>query len=108
MDGMECGCDDSSCYWDGDGIASVFTEVVRTARKEHKCCECQRTITQGEKYHYISGLWDGSWDHYKTCEQCFAIARDYACNCYQLGCLRDEIWELLGVDIVTGKTKEDG
>ena len=46
-----------------------------TARKEHKCCECKRTIKKGEKYSYFFGVWyeDGYGKFtgaYKTCLEC--------------------------------------
>lgn len=100
-DGMECGCDGDYCEYDGE-MASVFEKTTRIARKEHRCDECRRTIRKGERYQYFSVLWEGGWDHYKTCKQCAEIARDYLNNCYHLGMLRDAIWDCLGVDIVTG------
>jgi len=106
MDEMECGCGDDSCDYDGEQ-ASVFEERIRTARKEHRCGECKRTIRKGERYHYASGCWEGSWDHHKTCKQCVAIAKEYLCDCYTFGNLRNDIWIYLGVDIITGETVSD-
>lgn len=40
------------------------------ARKEHKCCECYRTIKPGERYQLFKGCWDGEWETFKTCSDC--------------------------------------
>ena len=49
---------------------SVFRQITRTARKEHKCCECRSVINPGDKYMYSSGIWDGSASDYKQCLIC--------------------------------------
>jgi len=51
-------------------MPSVFSDKMRTAHKEHKCCECRRPIKNGEKYHFAKGCWEGRWDEYKTCTEC--------------------------------------
>lgn len=51
-------------------MPSCYTSAVRTARKDHKCCECRGVIQAGEKYHYYSGIWDGIARTFKTCEEC--------------------------------------
>lgn len=56
------------CY---DGEApSVFDGETRTARKEHKCCECGVTIGRGEKYAHAWGVWDGEAASYARCSAC--------------------------------------
>lgn len=45
------------------------TVVIRKARKEHKCCECRKVISKGDKYEYLSGVWDEP-QSYKTCISC--------------------------------------
>jgi hypothetical protein len=57
-------------------LPSVFSEKIRTARREHKCCECQRTIKTGERYHFAKGCWEGKWGEYKTCASCHELRRD--------------------------------
>jgi len=98
--GMECGCSDTYCdYEDGP---ECFVEENRKARKEHICCECRRIIKKNEEYEYVRGKWEGGFSTFKTCKQCAAIANDYLCGCRIYGNLRDDIWDRLGVDIVTG------
>lgn len=65
---------------DGDG-PSCSTESVRTARKEHRCCECDETISSGSKYEYVTGIWDGMPSVYKTCLSCVEIRRHFAAAC---------------------------
>lgn len=51
-------------------MPSVFSDKVRTARREHKCCECRRIIKIREKYHLFKGCWEGKWAEFKTCLEC--------------------------------------
>ena len=53
----------------------VFDVVIRTARIEHKCCECRTAIQPRQKYEYVSGVWEGEWDHYKTCMNCAELRK---------------------------------
>ncbi len=66
-------------YWDDYVEARLIfrRETEPIARKEHKCCECGRTIKIGEKYSYFVGLWgdyysydDNQFDVFKTCLEC--------------------------------------
>lgn len=59
---------------------SAYRYLYRTARKSHECCECHREIKSGEKYEYISGIWDGLPTSYKTCLECADIRDKYLDN----------------------------
>ena len=62
----------------GCDLPSVFSVERRTARrKEHNCCECQRTITIDEQYQLCKGIWEGKARRFKTCIPC-ADLRDVA------------------------------
>jgi hypothetical protein len=61
-----------SDYSDCD-VCSCAKEVIRKARKQHKCCECGNVINIGENYQYVSGIWDGEPSSYKTCESCSSV-----------------------------------
>lgn len=85
-----------SCTCDFDDMATFFREAYHTARKQHTCCECASPIDPGERYQYVSGLWDGRFSTYKTCMVC-AIARDNAIMdgcCSELG----NLWAETGVE----------
>lgn len=53
-----------------DDQPEVYREKMRTARKPHTCCECQRQIAPGEKYQDVWGVWSGERKSFATCESC--------------------------------------
>jgi hypothetical protein len=57
-------------------MPSVFSDIVRKAHREHKCCECQQAIKVGEKYHLFKGCWEGKWSEFKTCMGCDELRRE--------------------------------
>ena len=57
---------------------SVYSCKMQTARKEHTCCECHRTIKIGERYQMFKGIWEGKADRFKTCKQCADLRDDLA------------------------------
>lgn len=61
-------------------VASLEHYDVRTARKPHKCCECQETIRPGENYEVSRLLYDGRWDTFKTCSLCLEIRNKVFCS----------------------------
>lgn len=89
---------DIGCVCDGEA-ADVCSSKVVTARKQYTCCECEETIERGEKYEYISILWEGSWNHFRTCTICVRIRDDLCACCYVFGELHETLKELHGVDL---------
>ena len=74
-----------SCVYcdDYDAVSSSFCNIKKVkARKTHKCCACHRSIEPGEEYEYVSGIWDGDFDTYKTCIDCLSIRDNFFCNGY--------------------------
>ena len=70
------------CECDYD-LPSLFKKyIVKSARKDHQCCECQRTIKLGETYEYTFGVWNGVAQTFKTCEQCQEI-KHWAIESYE-------------------------
>jgi hypothetical protein len=67
---MECSCEIDV---DRDGYPSLIKEKIRTANKNHICCECGKTILTGEKYEYVWGVWDSESQVYKTCMDCKSV-----------------------------------
>lgn len=72
-----CDCDDFD-------RPAVFEEVMRRARKLHRCGECRGIITPGCHYHESRGLWDGQWSTHKTCGACYVVAHTLL-DCYAFG-----------------------
>jgi hypothetical protein len=102
-----CGCED------GDQ-PKVFESVLRKARNMrhangYRCCECDRCILHGDWYEEAGGLWDTTWDSYRTCLRC--VARREAWNAVEgcrppfeelteaiIECIREMRDKLLGSD----------
>ncbi len=68
---------------------------VHMANKSHMCCECQRVIRPGERYHKFVGKWDDEYfGEFKTCEVCeddwdkLMTVCDYFSNKYNLSLTR--------------------
>jgi len=51
-------------------MPAFYEEVIVTARREHRCCECFGVIARGERYQRASGKWEGKFETYKTCQKC--------------------------------------
>ena len=88
------------CQIDGadgvlDGGLAQFGEVVRKARKIHKCCECGEEIRPGESYRVDSGKYDGEFFSEKTCLLCAEIRGKLFCSW-----IYGEMWELLAEESV--------
>jgi hypothetical protein len=62
---MSCSCDYEA--------PEFYARHERTARKEHRCCECGKTITPGDAYTVAAGKWEGYFDTFKTCERCSGL-----------------------------------
>jgi hypothetical protein len=54
-------------------LPQCITEAKPVARKQHRCCECQRAIEKGEQYSRVSGIWDCQPARFKTCLDCKAL-----------------------------------
>lgn len=58
-----------------DGYFEFYSEYFRTARKQHKCCECNMMIDPGDKYVACAGKYEGRMEMYKQHLVCYHIAR---------------------------------
>lgn len=97
---MQC-----DCSVDVDGDTAVMFRVKQVkARKQHACCECGDVIEVGESHEMVTGLWDGSWDTYRTCAYCERIRSAYCPGGYYYGELAEQIYECLEFDYRTGET----
>ena len=85
------------CMYDeiDDENVTIFINTIRKARKSHLCNECGRTIARKEPYHFLSGLWDGRFDSYKTCLHC-QIGQHWLqrqCRGFLLGMTQEDLQE---------------
>lgn len=81
------------CYCDYE--PPVFYSLDwHTARKTHKCSECGKRISPGERYEKAVGKWDGAVGVFKTCSRCVAlracIKAHVPCFCWAHGSLLDD------------------
>ncbi len=80
-----------------DSIEERFefsTTETRTARKPHKCYECEREIRPGEKYEHVAGRYEGEFSVYDTCALCVEIRNVFTCgNSWYFGLLWEEMRE---------------
>ena len=87
----ECSC----AYGQEGELPEAFSEKMRKAIKQHKCCECGRTIERGELYRYASGIWEGRPNSYKTCLDCRILGDVFFCGGWAFGTLWDSFREWL-------------
>jgi hypothetical protein len=95
MEATACHCD-----FDYDCVAVIHKEIIRTARKPHKCIECREQIQPGEKYHDFNQLAEGSWHNFKVCTPCERIRNNF---CAPYSMLKEYLMDYLGFDYVTGE-----
>ena len=85
-----------TCYCDYDSMPSMYSETWHKAKKDHRCCECGKTISVGQQYQRVVGVWDGDFSSYKTCERCAGLRDALAeVSCPTFGGLQDEYWNYL-------------
>lgn len=72
----------------------VLTVVSKRARKDHKCKECFRVISKGERYLYESYVFEGIKTH-KTCSHCVNARRllEAKCGGWVYGGILDDLDE---------------
>ena len=84
------------CYCDYDP-PSFYESSTPKARKQHRCEECGGPIVPGEKYEYVTGLWDGEFSYFKTCERCVDlrtwVRNNVPCLCWRHGSADDDCKE---------------
>lgn len=82
----ECGCIYMGVDLDGPEVVTI-----RTARKEHRCCECRMVIAAGQRYEIRAHFKDGSASSYKTCLCCKEIRDAFFCEGWFYGSVWDDI-----------------
>lgn len=83
-----------ACYCDYGDSPDVYAKSTHKARIAHKCYECGRPITPGERYERVASLYDGHWTIARTCCRCLSL-REYLeahapCFCWLHGSMLDD------------------
>jgi hypothetical protein len=63
-----------------DEYPELSETKVKTARVQHKCCECGRLIIKGQSYEHCVMKYEGDWLSYKTCMLCVEIRNVFTCG----------------------------
>lgn len=78
---------------DVDFEGNVLREATPTARKAHKCDECDRTIEPGEKYRlYVVVSWDSGFEQWTMCAHCWGTIELGAAL---TGCPKNWFWGMI-------------
>lgn len=76
---------------DYDETATVETREQRKSRKDRRCFECGGLIKKGDKYEYVSALFDGEWKHMSVCMDCTSIRNALFKHGIQYGALWEDL-----------------
>ena len=79
------------CVDDGGDVAEFARAQIVQGRKEYTCCECGAAIAKGDRHEYAMGLWEGSFDTYRTCLTCVRIRTEL----FSCGYIFTEMWEAI-------------
>lgn len=66
------------CDFDDGERCAVWSETQHTARKEHSCAACRRTIAIGDRYVKHRSMYDGNWWSEACCLPCDADRHEFA------------------------------
>lgn len=83
-----------SDYAEGDRPSFHSVKIV-AARKPHRCYECRRFMSIGERYEAVSGQWGGHFARYRTCLVCAEIRDAFCCDGFTYG----QLWEGAEMDL---------
>lgn len=83
------------CRAEDAELPSVLNETSPRAKKLHRCSECYRTITIGETYLRVFGVWDERPATYKICQHCESVRAwlMVVCGGYIFGQVLEELVE---------------
>jgi len=79
----------------GDDRVTLLKNTYRVANKSHKCSECRREISSGEKYYYETYKFDFEFYTHKTCDHCMVV-RDWLldeCGGFLYGQIEEDVRE---------------
>ena len=93
----ECPC---QITVDVDECANLLSEKKVTAKKAHKCGECDRTIPAGETYLREAYVYEGDFRSETTCLDCLSIRDNLFCDWYYGTILETLKFEILEYDLI--------
>ena len=79
------------CDCDCGSSPTFYESKLVDGRRDYKCSECLSVIHKGERHQYASGMWDGTFDKFRTCQACLEMIADIELGCYCHGLLLDEV-----------------
>lgn len=83
--------------------ATIYKCVNRVARRWHECSECHHQIAPGDRYDYITVLFDKHWLTAKHCEACTEIGKYF----FSGGRTIDALWDTLEEQLYPGMDDAD-
>jgi hypothetical protein len=60
-------------------------------RLQRKCCECGLQIERGERYQRLSGLFEGEWFNYSTCQPCAKVRDEFFPTTFTISMLMEDL-----------------
>ena len=88
-------CADVCVDQDYNESNEFYHELIRRARKPHRCCECGETIARGQSYERATGKSDGTIWAVSTCLDCRDIRKAFVCGTWMFGGLWESLREQL-------------
>ncbi len=85
---MECECTVDFNTNDGDITSYYYKDMVKGI-KDHECEECGKKILKGEKHEAFNGVYDCTWQSYRTCEDCLSLRNEF----FSKGWIFGEVWD---------------
>jgi len=64
-------------------MSTQLARARKIARKDHRCSECSRTITKGERYDNVKVVGDYGFQTWKCCDGCERLCQDL----WDAGCI---------------------
>ena len=78
-----------------DEGSEFYNSKMVKARREHRCCECNKIIEKAEVHETVVGKWEGLIQRYRTCALCMEIRTKFGERGWLFGSVWDDIHEYL-------------
>jgi hypothetical protein len=88
------------CDYDYDPPKVFRAGLVKRARKQHRCDECNGPILAGESYKKRGGVWQETFETYRQCALCVELEEwakiSVPCFCWDIfGTLHERVQEMV-------------